>query len=654
MRAIYLIFLLPLLFTNILISQENDTEDLMDLDLETLLNYEVTSTTKTKVSFRQAPGTIYTFTNSDINNYGLKTIDDLYWYIPNLQPYYYKKNNVTILRGVIERFNNRTQHIVDGVVARNGYYNHEELDDFIPLLWIKHYEMIIGPGSSLYGANAFSGISSIELLGFSEKRNIQVSLMSEISPVLPQATMTYTDNNFAIGLTGAYGEVSHPEYNITGDPFNQLTESKQYHGFLKYNLFNKGSIFSRYGFQSRPYINNKKDKKVLLEKSPLVVGLDLHHGDNTKSGLYQLKANHTIQKNAEKQDVDGLKETQNASFSNLELTYDKKINRIKLLFGISYLFEHADDVKLDDEITEMLERPNVIQHNVAGFGQSIINIVDPLTLTLGVRYDVFSEFDNKINGRAALVYSFTKNSTVKLLAGTATRTPSLREWNKDLDETSFVQPQLLPERLYTYEFSYNQLIHYFFYDITLFYNHFSELLLENDTPPTIDDPEGGADEYFYNSLKDITMYGVESNLKLKIKKLFLIASLSFITTDNGYDEKISYIREFKASFNASYNYIGSHKVVFGVTWFSEPENYETKNDNYLPVGEHNDFDKPEAFYYLNTALSGDIIAGFSYNAGIRNLTNQKVFEPYFRSSKYRNVERRDMKAWARLDYRLSL
>ncbi len=135
--------LLPIVFTSfILLASSSTTQgknqksgeiDFTEFSIEELLDIDVSSTTKTDVELRKAPGTIYTYSKEDFKNYGIKTINDLYWFMPGVQPFQYKKNSVVVIRGVIERFNNRVQHIVDGVLTRNGYYNHEEFDDFIPI-----------------------------------------------------------------------------------------------------------------------------------------------------------------------------------------------------------------------------------------------------------------------------------------------------------------------------------------------------------------------------------------------------------------------------------------------------------------------------------------------------------------------------------------
>ncbi len=655
MRELITVVIATLLCCSPLMAEgdQYETEDLLEMSLEDILNIQVESTTKTKVSLRKAPGTVYSFSREDFQNFGIKTIDDIYWHIPSVQPYNYKKNNVVVLRGVIERFNNRNQHIVDGVVARNGYYNHEEFDDFIPLEWIDRYEMIVGPGSALYGANAFSGVSSLSLLGFADQRKLHVGVTAELDPSLPQVTATYQDKNVAVGLTGASGDVPHPQYNITGEDFNQISEYKMYHGFLKFNLGGKGSLFARYGLQEKPYINNKDDKKVYLDKSPLIFGGEYSQGDADLNGVFGFKANHTIQKFAERNFEDDTKETQDASFSNVDLTFNKNLGSTNLLLGASWQSEKADDIKTDDG-SDMLQTPGVTQTNFAGFAQGIFDVADPMTITVGVRYDAFSEFDNRINGRAAVVYDVTDKSTVKLLAGTATRIPSLREWNKDLEGTSFVQPQLEPEGLNTYELSFNQLLGQVYFDVTLFYNSFTKMLLEQDTPVTADDPAGGSDEYFYNTDDKVSMSGVEFNAKFKQDKMMLLAGFSLINTDDGSGEDVHYIRGYKYSLSATYDVHKQHRLTVGAAGFDQPKMLDTKNSDCLPVNEVAGFDDPSGFVYLHAAVSGNINRNISYTVGMRNLADEKTYDPFYMSGKYRNIERRDKRIWASLGYSFDL
>ncbi len=628
-------------------NKEEQIVEIMEMSLDDLLNIEVVSTTKTSISLRKAPGTIYRFDASDFINYGIQSLEDLYWYIPGVQPYRYKKNNVIAFRGVIERFNNRNQHIVDGVVIRNGYYNHEEIDIFFPLEWVDNMEVISGPGSSLYGANAFSGIISIKLLDFSEKPEIKVSAQSVIEPTLPIGTLTFRNKMIAFGLSCGSGKVATPEYNIDGSSFSQPDELKYYHAFFKLNLAGKGNFFVRHGDMKKPYLHNKGGRGFHLVRTPTIIGVDFHIGNEDKGGKLALKANYVNSKFAEDGEKGGEPEVedQNASFTNIELLYIKNLNKFNLLIGTSYQVEKPGDIGIMPET--LLENLDATLHNFSFFGQGILQFKIPLTLTMGLRYDFFNKFDNKLSERMALVYEISKANIIKFMVGTAIRTPSLREWDKDLEDTSFVQPPIEPEQLTTYELSFNRLLGNTYFDVTLFYNQFKKMLLQTGSPPVSDDPEGGGDEYFFNSEKNVSMKGLEFSIKYKTKYFNAYGGFSFIDTNNGDGNDIMYIRKHKFSLNFAYTYAKNHRITCGIIGFSGSNDDDTNDERYLN-------DEPGAFFYFNASLSGSINNQFSYLIGYRNITDYTVYDPFFLSSKYRNVDRLDKKIWASISYHFNL
>ena len=66
-------------------AQPLDTVDLVNLSLEELLNVTVTSTTKSSIEIRQAPGVVRVFTRTDIIRLGFTTLSDVLRQIPGIQ-----------------------------------------------------------------------------------------------------------------------------------------------------------------------------------------------------------------------------------------------------------------------------------------------------------------------------------------------------------------------------------------------------------------------------------------------------------------------------------------------------------------------------------------------------------------------------------------
>ncbi|MCU7935569.1 MAG: TonB-dependent receptor [Candidatus Thiodiazotropha sp. (ex Dulcina madagascariensis)] len=90
------------------------------------------------------------------------------------------------------------------------------------------------------------------------------------------------------------------------------------------------------------------------------------------------------------------------------------------------------------------------------FLQDVATLSDEWELTAGVRYDHYSDFGNTLNPRLALVWQSTDKLTTKLMYGRAFRPPSFLEL---FTETSFTlpNPDLEPERSKTLELTFSYL-----------------------------------------------------------------------------------------------------------------------------------------------------------------------------------------------------
>jgi len=86
------------------------------------------------------------------------------------------------------------------------------------------------------------------------------------------------------------------------------------------------------------------------------------------------------------------------------------------------------------------------------YAQDQYDFSDHLAMTLGVRYDHYSDFGGTTNPRAALVYSTDFKAKFKLMYGQAFRAPSIRQ----LSAQGLGNPDLKPERVKTMELAWLQ------------------------------------------------------------------------------------------------------------------------------------------------------------------------------------------------------
>ncbi|MEW6739193.1 MAG: TonB-dependent receptor plug domain-containing protein [Nitrospirota bacterium] len=87
----------------------------------------------------------------------------------------------------------------------------------------------------------------------------------------------------------------------------------------------------------------------------------------------------------------------------------------------------------------------------AAFIQDEWDIRDNFNITAGVRYDHYSEFGDTTNPRIGIVWGFIENADLKLLYGQAFRAPNFLELYNANNPTVAGNPNLKPEKIRTYE-----------------------------------------------------------------------------------------------------------------------------------------------------------------------------------------------------------
>ena len=141
--------------------ETGDTEDLLDLSLEDLLNVSVTTASRSERSLDQVPGSVTVISAKEIKRYGLKTLADAMTIIPGFN---------SVLRNHNAPFNHvrgyaasgsHLKVMIDGYPVNMYYERGIAHFEYYPLDNVKQIEVIRGPGSALYGTDAFCGVINI-------------------------------------------------------------------------------------------------------------------------------------------------------------------------------------------------------------------------------------------------------------------------------------------------------------------------------------------------------------------------------------------------------------------------------------------------------------------------------------------------------------
>ncbi|MGA2583094.1 MAG: TonB-dependent receptor [Tepidisphaeraceae bacterium] len=136
-------------------------EDLMNVDL---MNVEVTSVSKAPQKIADAPAAVFVIGQDDIARSGLQSIPELLRLVPGLDVAQINADTWAIgSRGFNQQYDRSLLVLMDGRTLYNpgtsGVYWDEQ--DYI-LQDLDRIEVIRGPGSTLWGANAVDGVISIK------------------------------------------------------------------------------------------------------------------------------------------------------------------------------------------------------------------------------------------------------------------------------------------------------------------------------------------------------------------------------------------------------------------------------------------------------------------------------------------------------------
>jgi iron complex outermembrane receptor protein len=138
-------------------------EQLLELDIDQLLNLEVTSAARKAQTLAETAAAVYVITQDDIRRSGVTNIPEALRLAPGVQVARIGADKWAItIRGFNGRFSNKLLVLMDGRSVYDPLYSGVfwHAQDYV-LEDIARIEVIRGPGAALWGANAVNGIINI-------------------------------------------------------------------------------------------------------------------------------------------------------------------------------------------------------------------------------------------------------------------------------------------------------------------------------------------------------------------------------------------------------------------------------------------------------------------------------------------------------------
>ena len=406
----------------------SEETDFFKFSLEELM--QITVASKTSEDFLQAPSVVSVISKETIERYGGRHLRDVLDRMVNMQVVgsnLYPHNRLSI-RGVIQTHtDNKVLLLLNGHVVRDANQGgiNTDIYNLFPLELIEKIEIIRGPGSILYGTNAFSGV--INIITHPENDPLNVQTESQISS-------SYGSNNSTNNTVSHRQEAKHYQFNIAlnqqktdGETFRnlngefgssgdypshkeivQLLINGHYQNFSVNGLLSdssQGHVKSLYQFPA---------STLEIQRGHLDVGYQYKNIKNWESSSHLTYNFHEVAF-----DISNSRDTQTDSHSYLwELKTLGKLSHGKsILIGATY-------ERLEGTIGNNSDSPTHFNtYRQSAYGQFNWNVNKNKKVVLGAQMNK-AEFSNShLSPRFAYIQTINADWTGKMLYGQAYRSP---------------------------------------------------------------------------------------------------------------------------------------------------------------------------------------------------------------------------------------
>ena len=636
-----------------------------DDDLLSLYGDEsfVTIATGRKQLISRAPAVASVITADDIRRIGAKDLDDVLEAVPGV--HVSKRaagyNSVYTIRGIASPFNPQVLMLINGVPLTNLFLgNRGELWAGMPVENISRVEVIRGPGSAVYGADAFAGTINIITKTADEINGFESGVSAgsfDTQRAWAQYGGAYAGWDLAFSLelltTEGQSETVDADLQTVFDGMLGTTASFAPGGVdtgkdsvdARIELV-KDEWMIRAGYQGRRGVDAGAGSFDALD--PLGEGesdrfnFDVTYHNHNFSDSWAVKAQLSYFDVATKTDlvllppgffngvdpfpdgvignphvyerhtrldfsgfytgVDGHDFRVGTGYHYLDLYRVEETKNFMILPGpfIALLPGGLTDVSNTAPFTQ--EKTREVFY---AFIQDEWRFARDWSLTGGVRYDHYSDFGDTVNPRAALVWNTSYNLTSKLLFGRAFRAPSFAEQFNINNPIAVGNEDLDPEVINTYELAFDYVYsNELRTGLNLFYYEMQDII--RFTPVAM-------------NTGDQTGHGFEFEFEWNATdKLTLLGNYAYQESeDEDSDSDTPNAPGQQVYFRADYQLFPKWALNSQVNWVMDRE--RAAGDARPDV---------DGYTTIDISLRGmEVFPGVEVAFSVRNLTDEDVFEP---------------------------
>jgi len=468
----------------------SDSADLTKMSLEQLMELPVltvVTASKREQKTTEVAAQATVVTAEDIRVYGYRTLADVLRSVPGFYTTYDRGYGYVGVRGFGRPgdFGGRTLLLLDGHRMNDPLYDTAAvLNDFIvDVDLIERVEVIRGPGSALYGNNAFFAVINVITKRAAAIGNVEASVEAGTYDTykgrLTYGTRTGHGTEVVLSASGSRSQgnpsLYYPEHDSPESGNGVARDGDAEEANSVFGSIRRGGLTLE-----AAYVARDKDNPSASYGTYFGIPIQTFDRHGVLEGKYQrairddLKASARIYYDWYKYEGDYAYDVA-AAGEPTEIAYNRdesisesvggevQLNwhvssRQEATFGAEYILGFRE-VMRNFDVSPRTDYLNVDRdfRSFAIYLQDEYHLLPNLAITAGLRYDNFDTFGDTVNPRLAAIYNPGDTTTLKFLYGSAFRAPNVNEfYYEDGGRTSKLNPDLEPEKVSTYEVVWEQ------------------------------------------------------------------------------------------------------------------------------------------------------------------------------------------------------
>ena len=451
--------------------------------------------TKRMMSLREAPAIATVITADEIAAMGARNLMDVLQTVPGIGVSRNEQGFFMFdVRGISTVKSEKILFLIDGHSLNKNYASSGLVNfgDYLSVDNIRQIEIVRGPGSALYGDNAFVAVVNVITKEAYDLEGVEVKLSGGSFDTSKFSILggNIFDNGLQAFGSLNYWQTNGPNLTIAQDRWrgNPITrapgsadtayEALELFVKLAYKDFsyeghlvdNSRGVYVGFGNaltedNSTGYQNFWHEVAYRRVLTPSLTGAAKVYWDHfEQDASVQLMPPGFLGSFPEGM-IGGPLCKDSTVGGELQLDYDLT-DRNHLLLGLHYEKMRQYDVKsisnfnpntyaylggVQDISAWGNWNKDAIRESYATYLQDEWEVVNDVKLTAGVRYDHYNDFGDTTNPRAGVVWNFSKQGEIKLLYGEAFRAPNFSELYNDNNTSLVGNEDLQPEEITTYE-----------------------------------------------------------------------------------------------------------------------------------------------------------------------------------------------------------